>query len=61
MYEGVRLTRSVEAEGYSIPQDAFGTVPAVYDRGAAFAVELADLPGGPEVVTLRADQIERTH
>jgi len=61
MYEGVRLTRSVEAEGCNIPKDASGTVPAVYDRGAAYAAELADLPGGPEVVTLRADRIERTH
>lgn len=51
----------VEAEGYSIPKDARGTVVAVHDRGAAYAVELADLPGGPEVVTLRADQIERSH
>jgi hypothetical protein len=58
-YETVRLTRGVEAEGYSIPKDASGAVLAVYDHGAAYAVEIADLPGGPEVVTLRADQIER--
>lgn len=60
-FEAVRVTRNVEAEGYSIPKDTCGTVVAVYDRGAAYAVEIADLPGGPEVVKLRADQIERMH
>ena len=60
-YEIVRVTRGVQAEGYSIPKDTPGTVVAVFDRGAAYAVEIADLPGGPEVVTLRADQIERMH
>ncbi len=59
--EIVRVTRSVQAEGYSIPKDTPGTVVAVFDRGTAYAVEIADLPGGPEVVTLRADQIERMH
>jgi len=58
-FEIVRVTRRVETEGYSIPPDTSGTVLAVFDRGAAYAVEIADLPGGPEVVTLRADQIER--
>ena len=60
-YEIVRVTRSVSAEGYRIPKDTSGTVVAVYDGGAAYAVEIADLPGGSEVVTLRADQIERMH
>jgi hypothetical protein len=60
-YEIVRVTRSVKAEGYRIPKDTPGTVVAVYDHGAAYAVEIADLPGGPEVVTLRANQIERVH
>ncbi len=57
----VRVTRNVQTEGYSIPKDTSGTVVAVYDQGAAYAVEIADLPGGPEVVTLRADQVERMH
>ena len=57
----MRATRSVAAEGYRIPKDTSGTVVAVYDGGAAYAVEIADLPGGSEVVTLRADQIERMH
>jgi hypothetical protein len=60
-HEMVRVTRSVATEGYRIPKDAAGTVVAVYDRGTAYAVEIADLPGGPEVVTLRADQTERMH
>jgi hypothetical protein len=60
-YEIVRVTRSVQAEGYGIPKDTSGTVVAVFDRGSAYAVEIADLPGGPEVVTLRADKIERMH
>jgi len=60
-YELVRLTRAVEADNYSIPEGTPGTVVEVYDRGAVYAVEIADLPGGPEVVTLRADQIERMH
>jgi hypothetical protein len=59
--EIVRVTRKVKADGYSLPKDTRGTVVAVYDRGAAYAVEIVGLPGGPEVVTLRADQIERTH
>jgi hypothetical protein len=60
-FEVVRVTHDIESEGYSVPKDTCGTVVAVYDRGAAYAVEIADLPGGMEVVTLRADQIERTH
>jgi len=59
--EVVRVTHNVDSEGFHIPNDASGTVVAVYDRGAANAVEIADLPGGPEVVTLRAEQIERLH
>ena len=60
-FEVVRVTRDIESEGYSVPKDTRGTVVAVYDLGAAYAVEIADLPGGTEVVTLRADQISRTH
>lgn len=60
-YEIVRATRSIQAEGYRIPKHTPGTVVAVFNRGAAYAVEIADLPGGPEVVTLRPDQIQRTH
>jgi hypothetical protein len=60
-FEKVRVTLNVATEGYTIPKDACGTVVAVYSRGAAFAVEIADLPGGPEVVALRGDQIERLH
>ena len=60
-HEVVRVTRRVEADNYSIAKDTHGTVVAVYGRGTAYAVEIADLPGGPEVVTLRADQIERMH
>jgi hypothetical protein len=57
----VRTRRAVQAEGYRIPRHTQGTVVAVYDRGVAYGVEIADLPGGPEVVTLRGDQIERIH
>jgi hypothetical protein len=60
-FERVRVMLNVEIEGYTIPKDAHGTVVAVCSRGAAYAVEIADLPGGPEVVTLQADQIERLH
>jgi hypothetical protein len=60
-FETVHVTLNVETEGYTIPKDAHGTVVAVYSRGATFAVEIAGLPGGPEVVTLQADQIERLH
>jgi Domain of unknown function (DUF4926) len=59
--EIVRVTRNVKTDGFSLTKNTRGTVVAVYDRGAAYGVEIADLPGGPEVVTLRADQIERTH
>jgi hypothetical protein len=57
----VRVRRSVEAECYSIPKDTSGTVVAVFGHGVAYAVEIADLPGGPEVVTLQSEQIERSH
>ena len=57
--EIVRVTGIVEAEGYTLPKDTCGTVVAIYDKGAAYAVEIAELPGGPAVITLRADQVER--
>ncbi len=60
-FEVVRVTRNVRAEGHRLPKNTRGTVVAVYDRGAAYAVEIADLPDGADVVTLRADQIERMH
>ena len=59
--EVVRVTHDVHSDDYNVPKDTRGTVVAVYGLGAAYAVEIADLPGGPEVVTLRADQIERMH
>jgi hypothetical protein len=58
-FDAVRVTCAIETEGYRLPVGARGTVVAVYDSGAAYGVEIAELPGGPEVVTLRADQIER--
>jgi hypothetical protein len=58
-FETMRVIHTVEAGGYSIPKDTSGTIVAIHDRGMAYAVEIADLPGGPEVVTLCADQIER--
>jgi hypothetical protein len=60
-FEIVRVTETVEIEGYCIPKDTSGTIVAIHDHGAACTVEIADLPGGPEVVTLRANQIERVH
>jgi hypothetical protein len=57
----VRTRSAVLAEGHRIPRHTQGTVVAVYDRGVAYAVEIADLPDGPDVVTLRGDQIERVH
>jgi hypothetical protein len=60
-FEVVRVTRNVHSDGCDVPKDARGTVVAVYELGAAYAVESADLPGGTEIVTLRADQIERMH
>lgn len=60
-FEVVRVTRNVKAKGHRLPKNTRGTVVAVYDQGAACAVEIADLPGGTDVVTLRANQIERMH
>ena len=60
-FEIVRVTGMVKAEGYTLPKDTCGTVVAVYDKGSAYAVEIAELPGGTEVITLRADQVERAH
>jgi hypothetical protein len=59
--EIVRTRRAVRAEGHQIPRHTQGTVVAIYDCGAAYAVEITDLPGGPDVVTLRSDQIEHIH
>jgi hypothetical protein len=36
-------------------------VVGIYGQGAAYAVEIANLPGGPEVVTLQADQLKRVN
>ena len=60
-HDPVRVVRDVVAEGYNISKNTTGTVVGVYGKGAAYAVEIADLPGGPEVVTLRADLLERAH
>jgi hypothetical protein len=60
-FEHVRLTRDVKIEGYDIAKDMIGTVVGIYGKGAAYAVEIANLPGGPEVVTLQADQLERVN
>jgi len=60
-FEVVRVTRNVHSDGYNVPKDTRGTVIAVYGLGAAYAVEIADLPGGTEIVTLRPDQIERMY
>jgi hypothetical protein len=57
----VRVTHTVESHGCCIPKDTSGTVVALHDHGVAYAVGIADLPSGPEVVTLRADQIARAH
>ena len=60
-YEIVRVMRGVTTAGYCIPKGTSGTVVAAHDGGATYAVETADLPGGSEVVTSLADQIERMH
>jgi hypothetical protein len=60
-FERVRVMFDVEAEGYSRLKDTKGTVVGIYGKGAAYAVEIANLPGGPDVVTLRADQVKRAH
>ncbi|MGH7100329.1 MAG: hypothetical protein ACREE4_22150, partial [Stellaceae bacterium] len=58
-HEPVRVTGDVDAEGYHIAKDTAGVVVGIYGDGAAYAVEIPELPGGPEVVTLKAGQIER--
>ena len=58
-FEHVRLTRDVQIEGYDIAKNMIGTVVEIYGKGAAYAVEIANLPGGSEVVTLQPDQLER--
>jgi hypothetical protein len=55
----VRTRHALQVEGHRIPSNTQGTVVAVYGDGTACAVEIADRPGGADVVTLRADQIER--
>ena len=55
----VRLIRDVQAERYGIPKDTTGTVVGIYGEAEAYAVEITNLSGGPEVVTLQADQVER--
>lgn len=60
-HESVGITYDLEAEGYQIAKNTPGVVVGIYGDGAAYAVEIAALPGGPEVVTLKAQQIERIH
>lgn len=60
-YVPVRVVRDVSAEGCRIPKDTTGTVVQVYDEGKACAVEIVDLPGEPDVVTLRATVLEPVH
>ncbi|HUB43508.1 MAG TPA: hypothetical protein VMB73_00855 [Acetobacteraceae bacterium] len=57
-FEPVRVVRDVLAEGNNISKDTTGTIVGVYEKSAAYAVEIANLPGGPEVVTLRAGRVE---
>src|SRR5579871_485445 len=56
-YGPVRLTRDVRTDGHRIPKDAPGTVVGRCRSGTAYAVEIANLPGGPDVETLQADRI----
>jgi len=58
-HESVRVTHDLEAEGYRIATNTPGVVVGIYSDGCAYAVEIMALPGGPEVVTLKAGQIER--
>lgn len=57
-FDEVRVVYGLEADGYRLARGTRGTVVAIYGGGAAFAVEIVGLPGGTEVVTLRAEQIE---
>lgn len=57
-HDVVRIIKDVRVEGYSIAKDTVGTVVGIYGGGAAYAVEITDLSGGPEGVTLRANQVE---
>ena len=58
-HDSVRVTRDLEAEGYRIAKNTHGVIVGIYGDGAAYAVEIATLPGGPEVVTLKAEEVER--
>lgn len=54
-HQRVRLRRDLQSEGYYLRRDMFGTVLAVYDNGAAYAVEFAATNGETAVVTVDAD------
>ena len=57
-HDVVRVRRDVEVEGHRLRKGMVGAVVSVYGDGQAFAVEFTDLPGGTDVVTLVADQLE---
>ncbi|WP_218081638.1 type I restriction endonuclease subunit R [Anthocerotibacter panamensis] len=54
----IRVAYDLESEGFHLPKGLIGTIVSVYRGGEAYAVEFIDLPSGPEVVTLKPEQME---
>jgi hypothetical protein len=59
-HDVIRVTHDVESDGYEVKRDMTGTIISVYNGGEAYAVEIAEIDDGPAVVTLRANEMERT-
>lgn len=51
-HTAVRILRDCESDGRRIAKGTLGTVVAIYDAGAAYAVELEDASGATAVVTI---------
>ena len=59
-HEVVRLRNDIEVEGHRLRRGMVGAIVSIYQGGEAFAVEFDDLSDGPDVVTLRPADIEKS-
>ena len=59
-HEVVHLRRDMESEGHRLRKGMVGAIVSVYRGGEAFAVEFPGLPDGPDEVTIRPADIEKS-
>jgi hypothetical protein len=59
-HDVVRILHDLESDGYDLKSGMTGTIVNVYNAGEAYAVEISGIEDGPAVVTLRANDMQRT-